>query len=480
MVVPTFLNAENLDLQKHYDEFSKYVLTPVNLMEVKHKFIVEKMAYIKNLNEHIKLKEVGKSVEGRSINMFSFGQGDTKILLWSQMHGDEPTASAGLLSVFYYFAQNFDQPIVQTIYKNVTIHAIVMLNPDGAERYQRRNVQGIDVNRDAQHLASPEGQTLKRVHDQILPDYGFNLHDMRGRETVGETGEILTKALMAPPYNKENEDSPTRAKAKKLAVIIKNALDYFIKGHVAKYKAGYMPRAFGDAFQNWGVSTVLIESGIANTSEPHHLTRLSFISLLAAFDAIANDYLDEINPEAYDQIPIEGTELFDLLIKNATIYNGKSQGSFKGDIGINISDAWKNNRTVLTGKIEDIGDLSITSGRTVISDDDIIVTPGFISVSDNPDDLELWEGITSLVDSDDIYAKQQYNVQNFDKIQLDNISAYTSKPAEQLNLADKGQVDIDKIADLLVFKSNQSDNILKADLLYVIKNGQIVYKKENE
>ena len=36
---------------------------------------------------------------------------------------------------------------------NLTIHVVPMLNPDGAERYQRRNVQDIDINRDARAAA---------------------------------------------------------------------------------------------------------------------------------------------------------------------------------------------------------------------------------------------------------------------------------------------------------------------------------------
>jgi hypothetical protein len=31
-----------------------------------------------------------------------------------------------------------------------------MLNPDGAQRFQRRNALGIDINRDARALVTPE------------------------------------------------------------------------------------------------------------------------------------------------------------------------------------------------------------------------------------------------------------------------------------------------------------------------------------
>jgi hypothetical protein len=480
MSIPILLSAGNLDIQKYYDEFPNYILTPVNLMEMKHEFVVEKMQYIHKLNSHIIFEEVGRSVEGRSINMFSFGSGKTKLLLWSQMHGDEATATAGLLSIFYFFAQNFTSPIVQSIYNNLSIHAIVMLNPDGSERYQRRNVQGIDINRDAQRLTSPESQVLKKMNARIKPDFGFNLHDMRGRETVGESGELLSTALMAPPYNKANEDSPTRIRAKKLAVIVKKALDTFIEGHIARYKADYMPRAFGDAFQNWGVSTILIESGLPNTTEPHYLTRLSFISLLAAFDAISEEYIDEVDPGEYELIPLEGIQLFDLLIENALIYNGKNIIPFKGDIGINISEKWKNNKTVLNGIIEDLGDLSITSGRTVIRSDNLVVIPGLISKSDDsPEDL-LQYGVTTPIKTNDPMATKLSSVTREGTLTPGEISSYTMESARSLNLDGKGIIDIDMIADLLVFESTDHDKLSLNDLKYVIRNGDIVYTNKYE
>jgi hypothetical protein len=480
MVIPTLLSAGKFNHQKYYDEFPQYILTPVNLMEVKHEFVVGKMNDIRNLDDRIKLEEVGKSVEGRSINIFSFGEGDTKILLWSQMHGDEATATAGLLSVFYYFAKNLDQDFVQNLYKNLTINAIVMLNPDGSENYDRRNSQGIDINRDAQHLASPEAQTLRKMYERLQPDFAFNLHDMRGKETVGETGEILTKALMAPPYNNANEDSPTRVRAKKLSVIIKKTLDNFIEGHVARYKADYMPRAFGDAFQHWGVSTVLIESGIPNSPEPHHLTRLSFISLLAAFDAISDEYVDDIDAAEYEKIPLEGIQLFDLIIENATIFNGKKYGPFKGDIGVNISKSWKDNKTVLKGTIEDIGDLSVTSGRTIIKGKNLVVAPGFIAVSDETPENAAKKGITTTIAPDHSEAKDLATYPDTGEISYEAIYSLTGGQAGVLALENLGTLDIDSIADLSIFEQRDKNVLSINDLKYVIKNGQVIYQKSED
>src|SRR3954465_6491690 len=94
------------------------------------------------------LEQVGASLEGRSINMVTMGSGPFRVLLWSQMHGDEPTATAALFDVFEYFGKHRSDPAVQRILASLTLYIVPMLNPDGADRFQRRNAQGIDINRD--------------------------------------------------------------------------------------------------------------------------------------------------------------------------------------------------------------------------------------------------------------------------------------------------------------------------------------------
>src|SRR5687767_81877 len=42
------------------------------------------------------METLGESVEGRSIHHIRAGTGSTPVLLWSQMHGDEPTATSAL------------------------------------------------------------------------------------------------------------------------------------------------------------------------------------------------------------------------------------------------------------------------------------------------------------------------------------------------------------------------------------------------
>ena len=50
------------------------------------------------------MEQIGQSVEGRSINHVWFGDGPMHVLLWSQMHGDEPTATSALLDILHMIA----------------------------------------------------------------------------------------------------------------------------------------------------------------------------------------------------------------------------------------------------------------------------------------------------------------------------------------------------------------------------------------
>jgi len=147
----------------------------------------------------LSLREVGRSVEGRPLREVVFGEGPTKVLLWSQMHGDESTASMTLVDLFAWLGS--DDPRIEELAARTTLHFIPMLNPDGAARFQRRNAVGIDVNRDARRLATPEARTLKAVHDRVRPDFAFNLHDQNVRTRVGRTDRGAAISLLAPAFN---------------------------------------------------------------------------------------------------------------------------------------------------------------------------------------------------------------------------------------------------------------------------------------
>src|SRR5690606_27024398 len=114
------------------------------------------------------------------------GNGETKVLMWSQMHGNASTTTKGLIDFLSYL--NSDDEIAQKIKNYYTLYCIPILNPDGAELYTRANANEIDLNRDAKVLTQSESHVLRRTYLDFNPDLCFNLHDQRtifGTENTG-------------------------------------------------------------------------------------------------------------------------------------------------------------------------------------------------------------------------------------------------------------------------------------------------------
>ncbi len=167
-----------------YNAYDKYNEQSITTRRFKHDDI---MAVIEKLGEEFKVNQVGTSVEGRAIKLITYGSGPVDVLMWSQMHGDETTATRSIMDVFHWLeADDEFNEIRDKIKSSITWHFMPMLNPDGASRFTRRNHYGIDINRDAIHLQTPEGRTLKRVRDSLNADWGYNLHDQdRGTSVEG-------------------------------------------------------------------------------------------------------------------------------------------------------------------------------------------------------------------------------------------------------------------------------------------------------
>ena len=170
--------------------------------------------------EGLRVTELGRSIHGREIRAVTFGTGPTRVLLWSQMHGDESTATMSLVDIIHFFAEGGRDPLRALIQERLSVIMIPMLNPDGAERFQRRNAVGVDVNRDARRLATPEARILKAVRDSLAPAFGFNLHDQGARTTAGEEGKQVAIALLAPAADTSRAYGPVRDRARQLAALL--------------------------------------------------------------------------------------------------------------------------------------------------------------------------------------------------------------------------------------------------------------------
>ena len=265
-------------------------------------------------------ERVGESAERRPLRMVSFGEGEVAVLAWSQMHGDESTASMALADICSFLGRSPDHPLAQSLRRRLSLRFIPMLNPDGAARFQRHNAAGIDINRDARRLATSEGRTLKAVRDRVRPDFGFNLHDQSTRFRVGASDRMAAIALLAPAYNEAREVNRRRRAAMRVCGVVRRAVERMVDGNVTRYDDTFNPRAFGDLMGAWGASTILIESGgWRGDPEKQYLRRVNFVAILCALASIADGSHAGVDLALYDGLPPNGRLVSDLLLAGGTL-----------------------------------------------------------------------------------------------------------------------------------------------------------------
>ncbi len=284
------------------------------------------------------VQEIGQSVLGRPIQLVTLGKGEKKILLWSQMHGDEPSATPALLDIANYLLEHADDPVARSILDQYTLLMIPMLNPDGAEVYERYNAQSIDINRDALHLVTPEGRLLKRIRDEHEPMLGFNLHDQDRRHAVGNTGQVAVSAVLSVSGDAANTLTPGRKRTKRACVAIVEALAPFFPGGMARYNEGWSPLAFGDNITAWGTPVVLLESGgVPQGHDLTDLTRANFVAILMVLKGLAEDDLDSYDPQVYERLPRNQSESWsDVMVVGGSVLQHAASAAYRADLAFDI------------------------------------------------------------------------------------------------------------------------------------------------
>ena len=278
--------------------------------------IMEPVLNKHNTNNQVRV--IGKSVEGNPIYSYEIGKGKTKILIWSQMHGNESTTTKALFD-FLNLLQNNDWLAVALLEK-FTFLCLPMMNPDGAKVYKRENANGIDLNRDAQNLSQPESRILRKAFDDFMPDYCYNLHDQRTIFGVGETGKPATVSFLAPAYNEEREINETRARAMGVVAAMNGVLQQFIPGQIGRFDDTFNFNCVGDTFQFFNAPTILIEAGHFQGDYNREQTRkFIFVALLAGLQYIYENVIVSNEIEFYLNIPQNKSVFYDFVYKNVKI-----------------------------------------------------------------------------------------------------------------------------------------------------------------
>lgn len=309
--------------------------------DVRHKDLKVYLEQLRSLGSNV--AEVGRSVSGKEIYQIEFGNGPLKVFLWSQMHGDEPTATSSLIDLFAVFQMNREAPWVTKIAESMTIRAVPMLNPDGADQFIRRNLQGLDINRDAIALKSPEARLLKKLRDDWSPHIGFNLHNQNSRTTAGESFRQAAMSFLVVYGDAAKTTSDGHERNKRLVSGMVRAVEEFIPGQVGKYDDEFTATAFGDNFSAWGTPAILIETGGLHGRSEMFLVKLNFVAIATALKSLADGSQRSFDPQIYDRLPQNTSgRLMDVIFRNCSIILGELKDQpfmiveiVSGDIGIN-------------------------------------------------------------------------------------------------------------------------------------------------
>lgn len=293
-------------------------------------------------------EELGTSVTGKSIGILKAGHGATRILAWSQMHGNESTTTKAVLDYFNWLATSTDKE-VNAILSNVTLYLIPILNPDGAHNYTRSNQNEVDLNRDALKLTQPESNILGHAFENIQPDYCFNLHDQRTIFSAGDTNLPATLSFLAPSVDPGRSISQTREDAMKIIVGITRQLPSSISNQIGRYDDSFNPNCTGDRFQQQ-VPTILFEAGhFPGDYQREETRRFVFLAISSAVYQIASQTFHSEQSDSYFNIPENHKNFVDILLKNVTL-----EGEIK-DVGILFEEKLYQQNVVFLPRIHKMG-----------------------------------------------------------------------------------------------------------------------------
>lgn len=293
------------------------------------------------------LKEIGKSVSGLPIHSITLGSGSQKILMWSQMHGNESTTTKAIFDLINFLKQPSEA--VQAILNKCTLCIIPMLNPDGSKAYTRLNAHKIDLNRDAQTLSQPESVVLRSIYEEFQPNFCFNLHGQRTMYSAGKHNKSSIISFLTPSEDESRSITTNRKKSMEIIVKMNEMLQKLIPNHVARYDDGFNLNCVGDTFQALGTPTLLFEAGHYPNDYQREKTReLLFYALIEAIQYISETEVTGKYTEAYFAIPENEKLHYDIILKNLQTDQNETF-----DVGMMYKESLSNGKIDFEPYIED-------------------------------------------------------------------------------------------------------------------------------
>ena len=261
----------------------------------------------------------GFSEMGVEIPLVTLGKGAKKVLIWSQMHGNESTTTKALFDFFKYISVNNQQ--TAQLLSQYSFYVLPILNPDGAALYTRENANNIDLNRDAEDVSQSESRVLRSIFDSLQPHLCLNMHDQRS--IFGIDGpKPATLSFLAPSADALKTITPAREIAMELIVKMKNYIQAYHHNQIGRFDDTFNQNCVGDSFTSTGSPTILFEAGhYPNDYSREQSRSFVFHALIALFDLDTASQNNSLDYKEYFTIP-ENQKIY----KDVVLYNVRVDG----------------------------------------------------------------------------------------------------------------------------------------------------------
>ena len=261
----------------------------------------------------------GFSEMGVEIPLVTLGKGAKKVLIWSQIHGNESTTTKALFDFFKYISVNNQQ--TAQLLSQYSFYVLPILNPDGAALYTRENANNIDLNRDAEDISQSESRVLRSIFDSLQPHLCLNMHDQRS--IFGIDGpKPATLSFLAPSADALKTITPAREIAMELIVKMKNYIQAYHHDQIGRFDDTFNQNCVGDSFTSSGSPTILFEAGhYPNDYSREQSRSFVFYALIALFDLDTASQNNSLDYKEYFTIP-ENQKIY----KDVVLYNVRVDG----------------------------------------------------------------------------------------------------------------------------------------------------------
>ncbi|WP_254901762.1 M14 family zinc carboxypeptidase [Thalassobacillus devorans] len=284
------------------------------------------------------LDDYGKSEQGNSIYVAKAGDGDKKIWVQAQIHGDEKLTTEAALQMLKTFASN-GSPDVKTILEEATIYVIPMYNPDGSilntrGTYLENEDRYLDLNRDwaTDKFEAKESRIVYEYWTDLKPDFAIDLHH-QGFKTVYGTNESTSFSLgisLAPdgPTLPDIKDGLYNTVTKQMQAYVYDSMIDYGYTHIDQYQVCGGDEKYFIDIRGGVVSAMMLGTNYNNLNDDGHsnpaiffetkgntregnlgqksngyLTKQNYQALKALMYGIATEEIYDVDPERWNDIP---------------------------------------------------------------------------------------------------------------------------------------------------------------------------------